>query len=91
MTLKKFGKMNISKINTQFQELPANSEMQVRQLVAAIKRGEKMPPILVSRAGYLQDGRHRLTAYKRLGLTEIEVEYGHHPAAKVVERRSNRS
>jgi ParB-like chromosome segregation protein Spo0J len=83
----KFGKMKVLDINTQFQEMPPGHEKQVRDIAGAIRRGDKMRPILVSEGGYLQDGRHRLAAYKRLGIEEIEVEYGYHPAAKVIRKR----
>jgi ParB-like chromosome segregation protein Spo0J len=83
----KFGKMKVSEINTQFQEIPRGHEDQVREIVQAIRRGDKIPPILVSESGYLQDGRHRLEAYKRLNIGVIAVEYGHHPSAKVVKKR----
>lgn len=87
MTTRKFGKMKVSDINTTFQDMPPNHGAQVREIAIAIKRGDKIPPILVNRSGYLQDGRHRLAAYKLLGIKEVRVEYGTHPAAKVVRRK----
>jgi hypothetical protein len=79
------GKMKVKDINVEFQDMDfgAQGHKDVREIQAAIERGEKMPPILVSPSGYLQDGRHRLTAYKRLGALEVNVVYGYHPAAQV--------
>jgi len=83
-----FRKMKICDINTEFQDMDFGPEgrADVKKIAAAIRRGEKMPPILVSKTGFLQDGRHRLAAYKMLGFKEVAVEYGHHPAAKVNKR-----
>lgn len=86
----KFGRMKAKEINIMFQDMPPGHEGQIREIMEAIRRGDKIPPILVSKAGYLQDGRHRLEAYKRLGIKEIEVEYGYHPSAKVRKKQKGR-
>jgi hypothetical protein len=85
------GRMRVKDINTEFQDMDFGPEgnRDVRNIVTAIKGGEKMPPILVSERGYLQDGRHRLAAYKQLGIEEIDVVYGDHPAATVVPKLSS--
>lgn len=79
------GKMKIKDINLTFQDMEFGPQgnRDVREIKLAIKRGDKIPPILVNKAGYLQDGRHRLVAYKELGFDEVEVKYGNHPAAHV--------
>lgn len=84
--------MKIKDINLTFQDMDfgAQGHKDVREIMEAIKRGEEIPPILVSPSGYLQDGRHRLTAFKNLGYKTIEVVYGHHPAAKVVKKPSSK-
>jgi hypothetical protein len=87
MAAKKFGRMKVKDINTIFQDMPPGHSGQVLEIARAIKKGDKMPPILVNPSGYLQDGRHRLAAYKLLGIKEVEVEWGHHPAAKVVSKK----
>ncbi|GAG95331.1 unnamed protein product, partial [marine sediment metagenome] len=71
--------MLIDDINLEFQDLPANAQQQIDEIRVVIEAGEEMPPILVSKDGYLQDGRHRLEAYKQLGIDEIEVKIGSHP------------
>jgi len=77
--------MKLSDINLEFQDMGfgPEGERDVREIMVAIRRGEQMPPILVNPHGYLQDGRHRYLAYKRLGFKEIPVEIGYHPSAKV--------
>ena len=89
MVSKKYGTMRIVNINLEFQDMPSIYDTEVREIVAAIKQGKKMPPILVSKEGYLQNGRHRLMAYKILGYKKIDVEYGYHPAAKVIKQVKN--
>lgn len=76
--LKKVTRMKVSDINTELQDMEFGPEgkRDVREIAAAIKRGEEIPPILVSEKGYLQDGRHRLLAYKSLGIEDIPVEIG---------------
>ena len=69
--------VDVETIDTEFQELPLNSSEQVSEVMDVIKRGEEMPPILISPSGHLQDGRHRLEAYKRLGVKKIPVRYGY--------------
>lgn len=50
------------------------SEFNVNRLVAALKTGVKLPPIIVEAKTYrLVDGRHRYEAYKKEGLKTIEV------------------
>jgi ParB-like nuclease domain len=88
MATKKFGRLNVNTINTGFQEMPPGHQKQVREIAEAIRRGDNIPPILVNRSGYLQDGRHRLAAYKLLGMQEVDVEYGYHPAAKPLKKNT---
>jgi hypothetical protein len=71
--------MRIADIDTRFQPLPEGSSSQVTELMNIIDSGGEIPPILVSKGGYLQDGRHRLEAYKRLGFKDIEVAIGIDP------------
>jgi 5-formaminoimidazole-4-carboxamide-1-beta-D-ribofuranosyl 5'-monophosphate synthetase len=77
--------MDIRDINLEFQDMDFSpqGEKDVREIMQSINRGDTIPPILVSDSGYLQDGRHRLAAYKRLGFKTIEVEIGRHPDAHV--------
>lgn len=84
----KFRMMKIKDINLMFQDMDfsAQGRADVREIMDSIVAGRQIPPILVSSSGYLQDGRHRLAAYKKLGYTEILVEIGNHPAAKVVKK-----
>jgi len=83
--------MGVSEINTQFRELPMGigSQIQVTEIMDAIQRGKKIPPILVSKSGFLQDGRHKLEAYKRLGYNEVPVVIGHHPSAIVLPKEES--
>jgi len=85
----KTKRMSINKINTEFQDMRfgASGQNDVRNIVSAIKKGRRMPPVLVSKSGYLQDGRHRLAAYKQLKKRNVRVVYGYHPAAKVTKKR----
>jgi hypothetical protein len=51
-----------------------NFEANMKKLLAALKKGDKLPPILVRRVhnGYqVLDGHHRLKAYKHVGLKSI--------------------
>lgn len=77
--------MKLSDINIEFQDMTfgPEGERDVREIMTAIKKGEPVPPILVSEKGFLQDGRHRFEAYRRLGYGTLTVEIGYHPAAKV--------
>jgi ParB-like chromosome segregation protein Spo0J len=85
----KYGKMKIKDINLQFQDMDFSQQgkKDVREIMETIRSGKKIPPILVNTSGYLQDGRHRLQAYINLGYKEVDVEYGYHPAAKVVRKK----
>ncbi len=67
--------------------MPSEFNCDVQEIVKAIRAGKKMPPILVSENGFLQDGRHRLMAYKYLGKSRIDVIYGNHPAATVMKKK----
>jgi hypothetical protein len=50
------------------------SEFNVSRLLAALKSGARLPPLIVERRTHrLVDGRHRLEAYKRAKLKTIEV------------------
>ena len=80
-------RMKITDINLRFQDMPGKYDSDVQEIMAKIRNGEKVPPILVSRQGYLQDGRHRLAAYMFLGRKEIDVVFGNHPAAEVKEKK----
>lgn len=58
-----FGKMKLPK-----------SSANVKKIIAGIKRGDKLPPILVRRFenGYqVLDGHHRYEAYKQMGVKQI--------------------
>jgi len=60
-----FGKMKLPK-----------SAANVERIIAGIKRGDKLPPLLVRRYknGYqVLDGHHRYEAYKRMRIKEIPV------------------
>ena len=76
-------------INTEFQDMDLSPQgrKDVEEIKQKIKRGDDLPPILVSKSGHLQDGRHRLKAYQELGIDEVPVTYGNHPAAKVTEKK----
>lgn len=53
-----------------------DSEINVRRLMLAIRRGDQVPPVLVRKtAGGWQviDGHHRLEAHRRLGLKSIRA------------------
>ncbi len=68
--------IQISEINTKF-EGDAPSFETIFKIMKAIQRNEKIPPILVSPQKYLQDGRHRLEAYKNLGYKTIPAIIGY--------------
>ena len=48
-----------------------SAEMTVSEMTNAIKEGVELPPIVINKAGYLLDGRHRLETYKRLGYKNV--------------------
>ena len=73
--------MNVSDIDTQFQGIAPNAEGEIEGIMEAIEAGKDVPPILVSKNGFLQNGRHRLEAYKRLGVEEITVSIGIDPSS----------
>jgi len=68
--------IKISEINTNF-EGDAPSYATVNNLMEAIKNNEEIPPILISENNYLQDGRHRLRAYKNLGYDKVPTIIGY--------------
>jgi hypothetical protein len=64
-------------------DMPDRYNQTVREMVESLVEGKGLPPIQVSSKGILQDGRHRLVAYKRfkeLGgeLEDIPVVIGEH-------------
>ena len=63
----------ISKVDTFEKEASGKSgfEKNVKNIMMALKRKEKIPPVLVRRVGLkfqILDGHHRFEAYKRAGL-----------------------
>lgn len=76
--LGKVSEMPISEINTRFNE-GAPSSSTVLSLMESIKKKKVVPPILVSPNKFLQDGRHRLQAYKNLGYEKVPVIFGYDP------------
>ncbi len=48
----------------------------VLEFVELMKNGVKFPPLEISKNNFLLDGMHRLTAYKLLGIKEIDIFYG---------------
>lgn len=57
------GKISVSKL-THSQE--AVNKEKVRNIIRDIKRGKKMPPLIISNDNYIVDGHHRWIAYKLL-------------------------
>jgi hypothetical protein len=91
---KDFGKQetrNTRSINTEFQDMDLSPQgrKDVEEIKQKIKRGEELPPILVSKSGHLQDGRHRLKAYQEMGIEEVPVVYGNHPSSKVTKKKQS--
>ena len=76
MTEKK-GVIKIKDVNTKFQEFPGgpSSEETVKGMVEHLKGGGELPPIVISKNNFLQNGRHRLEAYKRVGREDIPFVY----------------
>lgn len=70
--------ISIDEINTQFNE-DAPSSSTVLSLMKSIENKEPIPPLLISPNKYLQDGRHRLKAYKNLGFKKVPVIFGYDP------------
>jgi hypothetical protein len=77
------SKTPISEINTTHVG-KASTEADIEAIMKKIQNGEEIPPILISKSGYLQDGRHRLEAYRRLGYDEVPTIVGHDPSASGV-------
>ena len=85
--------VSISYINDKFEPFPEGmaSEEDVIKMMNFLKAGGKLPPILISKSGYLIDGRHRLEAYKRLGYNKIPVIKGINPSASsIVDRKTGK-
>lgn len=57
------GKISVNKL-THSQET-VNKE-KVRNIIRDIKRGKKIPPLIISNDNYIVDGHHRWIAYKLL-------------------------
>lgn len=52
---------------------PGDMRYKVAEIRAAIKRGEKIPPLAVNRDGSIEDGENRWRAYKAEGVKKIPV------------------
>jgi hypothetical protein len=67
----------------------------IRDDDAAIERYrdaiEKLPPIIVARGRILVDGHHRLQAFRREGITTVEVEDSGEPVGRGDFARVDRS
>lgn len=54
------------------------SEENIGKMISMIRKGKKLPPILVRKIGFLKyqviDGHHRFEVYKRLGYKTVEVQ-----------------
>jgi hypothetical protein len=79
--------VKINEIINRDGEAPTKSD--VKAIMEKIQRGEEVPPILISPSGVLQDGRHRLEAYRNLGIEDIPVVVGYDPNVASVTRKSD--
>jgi ParB-like chromosome segregation protein Spo0J len=72
-----FATLKIEILRLDFQPSENLIEETVQDMVSAIRRGELLSPIIVRFDGqnyFVQDGFHRVEAYRRLGTREIQAE-----------------
>ena len=72
----KITNIPISEIDLRFNE-DVPSWATVNSLMESIRKKEAIPPILISPNKHLEDGRHRLRAYKNLGYTKVPAIIGY--------------
>jgi uncharacterized ParB-like nuclease family protein len=72
-----FTALNVEILRLDFQSSENLIEETVQEMVSAIRRGESLSPITVRFDGhnyFVQDGFHRVEAYRRVGMREIQAE-----------------